>query len=60
MGNHVSDKTSPTVFTFLSDVISLKASVTCLDVAPAPTSRKLAGIPPCSFIMKGEGVGEPC
>lgn len=28
--------------------MSLKASVTCFAVAPPPTSRKLAGLPPCN------------
>ena len=33
-------------FTFLSEMRSLNASVTCSSVAPPPTSRKLAGLPP--------------
>src|SRR6476646_1316188 len=32
--------------TFLSAIRILKASVTCSSVAPPPTSRKLAGLPP--------------
>uniref|UniRef100_T1KRH7 Uncharacterized protein n=1 Tax=Tetranychus urticae TaxID=32264 RepID=T1KRH7_TETUR len=33
-------------WTLESDEISLKASVTCSAVAPPPTSRKFAGLPP--------------
>ncbi len=42
-----------------SDVMSLKASVTCCDVAPPPTSRKLAGVPPWSLIMSIVAIARP-
>jgi hypothetical protein len=35
----------------ISDVINLKASITWFEVAPPPTSKKLAGLPPCNLIM---------
>lgn len=47
------------ILTFGSDVMSLKASVTCLDVAPPPTSRKLAGWPPCNLIMSIVAIAKP-
>ena len=45
--------------TFGSDEMILKASVTCSAVAPPPTSRKLAGSPPCSFIMSIVAIARP-
>ena len=42
-----------------SDVISRKASVTCSTVAPPPTSRKLAGEPPCSLMMSIVDMARP-
>uniref|UniRef100_A0A6B0USU2 Putative secreted protein n=1 Tax=Ixodes ricinus TaxID=34613 RepID=A0A6B0USU2_IXORI len=45
--------------TFWSDVISLKASVTWWAVAPPPTSRKLAGLPPCSLMMSMVAMARP-
>lgn len=42
-----------------SDVMILKASVTCSTVAPPPTSRKLAGAPPCSLIMSIVDMARP-
>jgi len=46
-------------FTFGSDVIRRKASVTCAGVAPPPTSRKLAGSPPCNLIMSIVAIARP-
>ena len=40
-----------TVFTLSSERIILKASATLLESAVPPTSKKLAGSPPCSLIM---------
>ena len=39
--------------------MSLKASVTCSEVAPPPTSRKLAGSPPCSLMMSIVDMANP-
>lgn len=45
--------------TFLSEVMSLKASVTWWAVAPPPTSRKLAGVPPWSLMMSMVAMAKP-
>jgi len=45
--------------TFWSDEMSLNASVTCSEVAPPPTSRKLAGLPPCSLMMSIVDIARP-
>ena len=45
--------------TLLSLVISLNASVTCSAVALPPTSRKLAGVPPCSSMMSMVAMANP-
>ena len=42
-----------------SELISLKAVVTASTVAPPPTSRKLAGAPPCSLIMSMVAIARP-
>lgn len=47
------------VLTFLSEVMSLKASVTWWAVAPPPTSRKLAGVPPWSLMMSMVAMARP-
>ena len=47
------------ISTFGSDVMSLNASVTCLEVAPPPTSKKFAGIPPCSLIISIVAIANP-
>ena len=48
-----------TQLTLGSEVMSLKASVTCSAVAPPPTSRKLAGYPPCRRIMSIVDIANP-
>ena len=48
-----------TVLTFLSEVIKLNASVTCSAVAPPPTSKKLAGLPPWSLMMSIVDMAKP-
>ncbi len=45
--------------TLESEVMRLKASVTCCAEAPPPTSRKLAGDPPCSLIMSIVDMARP-
>lgn len=45
--------------TFLSEVMSLKASVTWWAVAPPPTSKKFAGVPPCSLMMSMVAMASP-
>ena len=42
-----------------SEVIRRKASVTCCAVAPPPTSRKLAGDPPCNLMMSIVAMARP-
>ena len=37
----------------------LSAVLTCSDVAPPPTSRKFAGLPPCSLIMSMVAMASP-
>ncbi|KAF1747203.1 hypothetical protein GCK72_023664 [Caenorhabditis remanei] len=55
----------PKMFTRMADTLSLsavmilKASVTCSTVAPPPTSRKLAGSPPCNLIMSMVAMASP-
>lgn len=44
---------------FSSAVMILNASVTCSTVAPPPTSRKLAGSPPCSLMMSIVAIARP-
>jgi hypothetical protein len=46
-------------FTFGSLVRILSAVVTCSAVAPPPTSRKLAGEPPCSLMMSIVAIARP-
>jgi hypothetical protein len=45
--------------TFLLERISLNAAVTRSAVAPPPTSRKLAGLPPCSLIRSMVAMARP-
>src|SRR2546425_633409 len=45
--------------TFLSEVMRRNASVTCSDVAPPPTSRKFAGLPPNSLMMSIVDMARP-
>lgn len=47
------------LLTLLSEVMSLKASVTWWAVAPPPTSRKLAGVPPWSLMMSMVAMARP-
>eukprot|EP00732_Lithocolla_globosa_P004502 Lithocolla_globosa_v1_NODE_4182_length_1492_cov_405.469729.p2 type:complete len:136 gc:universal NODE_4182_length_1492_cov_405.469729:1315-908(-) len=42
-----------------SEVMILKASLTASSVAPPPTSRKLAGVPPLSLIMSIVAIAKP-
>ena len=37
----------------------MKASVTCAAVAPPPTSRKLAGVPPWSLMISMVAMARP-
>ena len=46
-------------FTFGSPVMILNASFTAEAVAPPPTSRKLAGEPPCSLMMSMVAMARP-
>src|SRR5690606_28387560 len=48
-----------TALTLLSERMILKASVTRSLVAPPPTSRKLAGAPPCSLTMSMVPMARP-
>jgi hypothetical protein len=45
--------------TLLFDRISSKAAVTRSAVAPPPTSRKLAGAPPCSLMRSIVAIARP-
>ena len=45
--------------TFESALISLKASATCLAVAPPPTSKKFAGSAPWSLIISIVAIARP-
>jgi hypothetical protein len=59
------------LLTLGSEVKSLKASITCLSEAPPqsvsrlretkipPTSKKLAGVPPCKEIMSMVAIARP-
>ena len=42
-----------------SDVIILNASFTAAADAPPPTSKKLAGSPPCNFMMSIVAIAKP-
>ena len=46
-------------FTFGLDRIILKALVTCSLVAPPPTSRKFAGLPPWCLMMSIVAIARP-
>src|SRR5690606_21654393 len=48
-----------TAFTLLSERMILKASLTRSLVAPPPTSRKLAGLPPCRLTMSMVPMARP-
>ncbi|KAH9521752.1 hypothetical protein DERF_005384, partial [Dermatophagoides farinae] len=45
--------------TLESDEIIRNASFTCCAVAPPPTSKKLAGLPPCNLIMSIVAIAKP-
>ena len=49
----------PIILTLGSPVMILNASLTWLAVAPPPTSRKLAGEPPCSLMMSMVAMARP-
>ena len=48
-----------TPFTLASERMMRNASVTACSLAPPPTSRKLAGSPPCSLMMSIVDIARP-
>ncbi len=57
--SHSSTLCNKWLLTLGSPVMILNASLTCWLVAPPPTSRKLAGAPPCSLMMSIVAMASP-